>query len=150
MRKEVPSLLVASIRHRGESGDCDAAFATLRRAVGDAVAGSALRVFGIASAGDTEDVECGLPVTRPVQDGPVETRFLPGGTVLATTHRGPDRTLAQSWEVLYDYIEAANVDVVGARREIYLERDMSGRDDHVTELQVPVNLPQGKAAQDTR
>ena len=150
VRKDVPSLLVASVHHRGLCGDCDALFATLRRVVGDAVAGSALCVFGIASAGDSLDVECGLPVTRPVQGGPVRTRHLPGGTVLAATHRGPDRTLAESWEALYDYIEAANVDVVGARREVYLERDMSGREEHVTELQVPVGLAQDRGARDAR
>ena len=91
---------------------------------------------------------CGFPVTQPVQGGLVEMHRLPGGTVLAATHRGSDRGLAESWEVLYDYIEAENVDVAGARREVYLERDMSGREVHVTELQVPIGLPPDKATRD--
>jgi len=141
-------VLLACIRHRGKGEDCDALFSGLRRALGDAIAGSGLRVFCRASAGEGLDVVCGFPVARPVQAGLVEMHLLAGGTVLAATHRGPDRGLAESWEVLYDYIEAENVDVAGARREVYLERDMSGREDHITELQVPFRLPPDAAACD--
>jgi effector-binding domain-containing protein len=140
VRKEVASLLVASLRYRGRYDDSDAAFATLRRAVGDAVGGSAFCIFTGVCKGGAVDMECGLPVTRPVESGPVRTRLLPGGIVVAATHHGPDRTLAESWEALYDYIEASNVSVQDVRREVYLERDVSGREAHVTELQVPLLL----------
>jgi len=134
-RKRIKDLLVASVRYRGRYEECGDYFSKLEGQVKEQICGPAFCLYTDQVGEQGVDIECCFPVRQPVEVGEVKSRVLVGGDVLAITHYGPYRTLGESWEALFDYIEGHNIRVKGPRREIYLQDSPDGQ---VTELQVPL------------
>jgi effector-binding domain-containing protein len=134
--KHVDNLLVATIRLRGAYEQVPVHFRLLREEVGPYVTGKRMLLYHYA--GSDVEVECCLPVSRPVDTAQVRSRILAGGDAWTLLHHGPYQTLGESWSLLFDYVEGHNIRVQGPRREVYLDdREFAARG-HLTELQVLV------------
>ena len=70
---------------------------------------------------DTIDLECGMPVTSPMEgEGRVKAGELPGGTVATVTHMGPYEALRQTWAALTEWMGAQGLQPAGAPWEVYV------------------------------
>jgi effector-binding domain-containing protein len=71
--------------------------------------------------GDDEfEVEAGFPVAAPVDsEGEVEGSTLPGGSAVATWHRGPYEQLGRAYEALADWVEQHGGELEGPAWEVY-------------------------------
>lgn len=131
-------MLIASIRYCGRYEDAGRYFEKLRQRVQEHIAGPPFCLFTERCVAGRVDIECCYPVDQAVETDGIKCRVLRGGEMLAMTHYGPCRTLGESWEALFDYIEGANIRVKGPRREIYLDTEELASEEHVTEIQVPL------------
>jgi len=70
--------------------------------------------------GNDVDVECGIPLTEPVEsEGRVTAGELPAGKTATVTHVGPYDQLPTSWSALMDWVQAEGLKPNGAPWEVY-------------------------------
>jgi effector-binding domain-containing protein len=88
------------------------------------------------------DVEICIPVPageHTVRDG-VEWKEIAGGTVAATTHRGPYDQVAPAYHSVTGWIQDHGHQITAAPREIYLNDPQTvSPDDLLTEVQFPID-----------
>ncbi|MBN1880285.1 GyrI-like domain-containing protein [bacterium] len=124
-KKKTQSALVASrllnIQNRLE---LQHAIDNLKKSLpADAIAGPPFCTFNfITSYPSGFDVEIGFPVNQSVtSDSDVNTRLLPGVTVLSLVHSGPHQELRESYKRLYGYASERGIISDEFNREIYLD-----------------------------
>jgi effector-binding domain-containing protein len=150
--KQVPDQRVASLSMAtslatiGE--DIAAGFATLMGAVTRAAnqpAGAPFLIFhDVIDEQTNGDVEICIPIgagTGATHDE-VDVKVVPGGTVAATTHRGPYDEISPAYHTVTGWIQDHGHQIAGPPREIYLnDPQLSIPDDLLTEIQFPLNAP---------
>lgn len=145
--KEVPDLLVASVRRRASMAtvgkETPEAFRELAEAVapvgfGDGMPG----VVYLGEVGpDTEwEMQIFMPVARTF-DPPegMSVGMLPGGTHASAVHRGPYAGVRAAYEAIGAWIQASGRRVSGPPRELYLnDPNEVGEDETLTEILFPI------------
>ncbi len=126
--------------------DIATGFATLMGALSHAETGPVRAPFIIfhdvideQTAGDIENC---IPVRATVEASHDEVAFktVPGGTVAATTHRGPYDEISPAYHTVTGWIQDHGHRVAGPPREIYLNDPKTVLpDDLLTEIQFPIN-----------
>lgn len=145
--KEVPDVLVASVRRRASMAtvgkEVPEAFHELAEAVASVGFGEGMPgVVYLSEVGpETEwDMEIFLPVAVPF-DPPegMEVRTLAGTTCASTIHRGPYEELGLAYEAVAAWIQTHDHQVAGPPRELYLnDPNEVGAFEALTEVQFPV------------
>jgi DNA-binding transcriptional MerR regulator len=120
--KEVPELLVASIRFTGKYQDVSGPFKKLFRACGRHCAGNPMCLYYDNEYKDSDaDIEACVPVKVPIVANEITCRTLEAGRVVAIIHRGAYERLGESYKALIDHINRDGLTVVGPCREIYIK-----------------------------
>ena len=87
---------------------------------GLAPAGMPLTIYHEMDA-DRLEMECGMPVTSPVEGTErVRPGELPAGKVATVTHMGPYEQLGQTWSALMKWMEEEGLQAAGAPWEVYV------------------------------
>jgi effector-binding domain-containing protein len=90
------------------------------------------------------DIEICVPVPPSVDvpDSEVDFKLIPGGSVAATTHRGPYDEISPAYHTVTGWIQDHGHRIAGAPREIYLNDPQSVvPEDLLTEVQFPIDDP---------
>jgi len=88
------------------------------------------------------NIEVTLPVTGRVEIpeayNSVELKSLSGARVLSMIHKGVYSTIHQSYQVVFEYMARAGLEVAGPFRELYLnDPAQTAEKDLLTEIQIP-------------
>jgi effector-binding domain-containing protein len=137
-RKQVPEMLIASIRYRGKYEDCGPYFEKLFSQVVPHEAGPALCLYHDHGNAEGVDIECCVPVKQPVTAEGITCRTLPGTEVVTLIHHGSFDGLAGAWDILGAHVKQAELAVAPPVREVYTSYDPADPSKAVTELQIPV------------
>jgi DNA-binding transcriptional MerR regulator len=120
--KEVPELLVASIRFTGKYQDVSGPFKKLFRACGRHCAGNPMCLYYDNEYKDNDaDIEVCVPVKMPITADEITCHTLSGGRAVAIIHKGPYERLSESYKALIDHTIRDSLTVIGPCREIYIE-----------------------------
>lgn len=120
--KDVPDLLIASIRMRGRYSEQSAKLPVLMQAAAAAAVGAPFTLYhDDHSVEDDADMEICLPVKDGFGDEHVVTRRLPGGHAVSILHRGPYEQIWVSYQAAVDYLNRHRLISTPPVREIYLQ-----------------------------
>lgn len=150
--KQAPDQQVASLTMRTTltriGDDIAASFVVLTGALTDAATQPAGAPFIIFHDVIDEQTDGAVEVCIPVPVGvdtphdDVEFKVIAGGTVAATTHRGPYAEISPAYHTVTGWIQDQGHEVAGPPREIYLNDPKSVvAEDLLTEIQFPIVAP---------
>jgi len=129
--------------------DIGTGFGSLMRAMGQggvSPAGAPLIVYHDVIDEDTDgDIELCVPVASGFTgDSEVYGRELEGGTVAATTHRGPYTEIGPAYHTLTGWVAEHGHEMAGPPREIYLNDPQTvAAEDLLTRIEFPICSEQG-------
>ncbi len=85
------------------------------------------------------DVETAVPLPTVLPGNEqISTRTLPGGLMACTVHTGNDLSLGQAYAALYGWMKENRYQVIGAPRQVHLQRvEHMDPNHYVTEVQLP-------------
>ncbi len=141
--KDVPDLLVATIRFKGRYEDVSPRFNRLFRYSGRCCNGAPLSLYYDNEYRDDDaDIVACLPVRAPVEADGIESRCLEGGKVVAIVHKGAYENLGESYKSLIDYVSQNRLEIESPSREVYMKGPgmifpRSSRK-FITEIQLPM------------
>ena len=120
--KDIPNILIATIRFKGKYSEVGPYFAKLMRTCGRYCNGAPFCLYYDAEYKDDHaDIEAGVPVRQAVNNAEISSRTLPGGKILTKIHQGPYETIGESYKVMIDYLNSTQTKTVLPHREIYLK-----------------------------
>jgi DNA-binding transcriptional MerR regulator/DNA gyrase inhibitor GyrI len=143
VEKNVPPVLVASIRWKGKYNDSGKAFSKLGRVAGWQMAGKPIGLYyDMEYKEDGADIESCFPVKKKVEKGEVTSRELPSAKCVTLIHKGPYDQLSRSYQRVFDYIKSKNLEAVSPIREVYLKGPgmifKGNPNKYLTEIQIAV------------
>lgn len=120
--KTVAAILVAGIRGKGVYSDSAERFGMLGRAVGRYINGKALGLYFDTEYKEQDaDFESCFPIRKSIAKNGIDVRELPGGRCVSLMHRGPYAELGRSYQRVFEYIRARNLQPKIPSREIYVK-----------------------------
>ncbi len=148
--KEIPAMLIASIRFKGTYEELGTAFGTICRFCGRHAAGKPFSLYYDAEFKEEDaDIEACVPVKREIHRNEVTSRTLPGGTAVTLLHHGPYERLGESYKVLLDHVKREKQAVIRPSREVYLKGPgmifRGNPKKYVTEIQFLLDTGSGEA-----
>ena len=83
-------------------------------------AGMPFAIYHDMNGGEV-DVECGIPVSSPIEgEGRISAGELPAGRVATVTHTGPYEGLRETWAALTEWMSSQGLVPAGAPWEVYV------------------------------
>jgi DNA-binding transcriptional MerR regulator len=139
--KTVPAILVAGIRGKGVYSDSSERFGKLGRVVGRHINGKPLGLYFDAEYKEQDaDFESCFPIRKAVSKDGIVVHELAGGRCISLVHRGPYAELGRSYQRVFEYIRANQLQSTTPSREVYLKGPgmiFKGNPKHyLTEIQV--------------
>jgi DNA-binding transcriptional MerR regulator len=120
--KEVPAVLVAGIRMKGQYSEVGPLFGKLCRGAGGAAAGPPMTLYYDMEYKETDaDFEACVPLKRKKEIAGADVRELCGGKCVSLMHKGPYEELHGSYEKIMKYLKEKGYKVVAPPREIYIK-----------------------------
>lgn len=120
--KELPELIIASIRFKGEYEEAGKAFVKIFKYCGRYSAGKPFSMYYDEEyKTDNASIEACLPVKKKIQIGKVHCRRLTGGQALTFIHQGSYPSIGKSYKVLIDYINKHDIKIQLPYREVYIK-----------------------------
>ncbi|HAX37599.1 MAG: hypothetical protein A2Y37_05155 [Spirochaetes bacterium GWB1_60_80] len=140
--KQLPELLIASIRFKGSYDQIGGHFAALFKAAGRYACGAPLALYHNSEYREEDaDIEAAIPIRKEISFPQGSCRRIGPGAALCTQHRGPYDSLGGSYRILFELLHARDLLPLVPSREVYLKgpgliflRDPKR---FVTEIQIP-------------
>jgi DNA-binding transcriptional MerR regulator len=139
VEKQVPDLLIASIRFQGCYSDLDAKIIQLLKICGAAAVGPPFSLYYDDHPMEMDaDIEICVAVNTQLETSEVHSRVLSGGRTLSILHPGFYNQIWISYQVVVDYWHRHQLEPVFPSREIYLKGGTSSSENnpqYLTEIQ---------------
>ena len=120
--KEIPEILIASIRFKGKYQDVSEAFRNLFKNYGRYCNGAPFSLYYDNDyKEDDADIEACVPVKTVVESEGIKCRKLAGGKAVTVIHHAPYETLGQSYQLIFDYLNENHRQISIPYREVYLK-----------------------------
>jgi DNA-binding transcriptional MerR regulator len=120
--KDIPDLLVASIRLKGKYQDVTPIFKKLFRNYGRYCSGAPFSLYyDNEYKEDDAHIEACVPVKSMLEIDDIQCRKLLGGKAVTIIHNGSYETLGQSYKVLIDHLNENNREIQLPHREVYIK-----------------------------
>jgi len=120
--KEIPEVLICSIRFHGKYHEVGAKFGTLFKSAGRWAAGKPFSLYYDGEYMEANaDMEACLQVKKEIKKPGISCRLLTGGKALTLLHYGPYEELGRSYQKLYETCRENNLEIVLPIREQYLK-----------------------------
>jgi DNA-binding transcriptional MerR regulator len=141
--KEVPPLLMASIRWKGTYAETGKYLGRVARVAGRHIRGGPFNLYWDSEYREEDaDVESCFPVAEMAGKGDVSVRQLPGALCVSLVHRGPYELLGRSYGKALDYVQSRDHTQNGPVREIYVKGPgmifKGNPKRYLTEIQIPI------------
>jgi DNA-binding transcriptional MerR regulator len=120
--KEVETMLIAGYRMKGRYDQVGEGFKILGREMGRHINGKAMNLYydGEYKEEDADYEPC-FPVRKGSSTDKISVRELPGGKCVSLIHKGPYKTLTESYKILYGYVNDKGLKIKLPTREVYLK-----------------------------
>lgn len=120
--KNIPDILIASIRFRGKYQDAGIYFPRLFKLCVRHASGDPFSLYYDSDYKEQDaDIEACVPAKIPVEGDGIKSRMLKGGQAISIIHKGSYENLGDSYKKLIDYINQAGLKTAIPSREIYLK-----------------------------
>jgi len=120
--KEIPDVLVAGRRMKGQHSDMDKGFQKLGRSVGRYLDGKPLALFYNPWYRESEaDFEPCFPVKKKVSADGIACRTIKGGSAVTLIHRGSYEAITNSYAIVVEYCKIHKLKTSLPTREVYLK-----------------------------
>lgn len=141
--REIPDMLIASIRYRGKYEDTGKAYGRLYRYCGRSTCGAPFSLYYQDDFKEEDaDIEACVPVNKEINTEEIKSRILKGCTALTLIHNGPYEDIGISYKTIIDHINRNKMKIELPSREVYQKGPgviLPGNSKkYVTEIQIPV------------
>jgi DNA-binding transcriptional MerR regulator len=120
--KDIPAILIASIRFKGKYRDVTPIFKKLFRNYGRYCSGAPFSLYYDNDyKEDDADIEACVPVRALIETGDIKCRELKGSKALTIVHTGSYETLGNSYKVLIDHLNENKRKILLPHREVYIK-----------------------------
>lgn len=137
--KEIPDLLIASIRHKGRYKEVGGLFSKLGRACGFQIAGAPFTLhYDTEYKEEDADFEAAMPIKSSFEKEGITVRKLIGGKAITVMHKGPYDAIGSAYKKLIDYINSKKLKISRPSREVYLKGPsflFNNPKNYITEIQ---------------
>lgn len=145
--KDVPDILIASVRFKGRYLEVGSYFKKLFKNCGRYTCGGPFSMYYDNEFKDEDaDIEACIPVKTPVESEGIKSRIIKGGKAITVIHRGAYETIGDSYKVLFDYINKSTINIISPSREIYIKGPgliiPRSPKKYITEIQIFMELKQ--------
>jgi len=141
--KNIPQILIASIRYSGKYGEIGNYFCKLYESVEEKIIiGPPLVCYHDLEYKETADIEICVPISAPVSVVRISNRKLPDSKALFVTHIGPYGQLKLAYKAIFDYAAKYNLIYHEPIIEIYQKGPgmvlRGNQEKYVTEIYLPL------------
>lgn len=120
--KTLDTILVASIRTKGEYHEIGKLFSRIAKKMGQNINGKAMALYYDGEYKETDaDFEACMPVKKGREMGNIKIGELPGGRCVALIHKGLYSELGRSYNKIINYLKGKGYNFQLPTREIYLK-----------------------------
>ncbi len=120
IEKELPDILIASIRWKGQYSNIGKYFGKLYRAVGRNVCGKPLGLYHDDGYKEADaDIEACVPIRNDKKGKGVSIATLKGGLGICLVHKGPYSDIGRSYEQIFAYAKGKGYVLQTPSRETY-------------------------------
>lgn len=120
--KDIPDLLIASIRFNGRYSDLSTLISRLLGVCAPLATSSPFSLYhDDHPMEDDADIEICVAVSQSVDQESIRTRRLPGGHVVSILHHGNYDQIWVSYQAIVDYLNHRHLEPLLPSREIYLQ-----------------------------
>lgn len=141
-RKEIPAVLAAFIRYRGNYNEMGTPVRTLFKAVRNNAAGSLFSLSYDREYKEEADIALCLPITNRLDDAAIAIQTIPAVKAVCTIHKGGYALSNHAYKALLDYAHANNLTQELPSREIYIKGPglifRGNENNYITEIIMPV------------
>lgn len=146
VEKVVEDTLVAYIAVTDTYSESGRYIKKLYKRCGRFIAGKAMCVYDMEThESEKPSYEVCIPVRKPITEDDIQSKILPGGTVVSKIHQGPYGTQGSAYKALFDYMESKGLKRVHSPREIFVKGPglifTGNPKNYLTEIQVAVEHP---------
>lgn len=139
--REIPPLLVASLRYRGSYEEMGNYIPRLYKAVKGNAAGVPFNCYYDDSYQENADIEICIPIRKKITDDQINFRELMAFRGISATHRGPYKELSRAYKAIFDFAEQNRYRCITPSREVYIKGPgfifKGNPNNYVTEILVP-------------
>ena len=122
VKKDYPSILVASIRFKGKYSDCGKYLGKIFGAAKSKVCGTPFCCYYDSDyKEDDADIEACVPVKDSVTGEGITSKRLAAINAISTTHVGSYETISSAYKALSDYAKENSLTFKTPSREIYIK-----------------------------
>jgi len=120
--KDLPDMLIASIKHQGHYKEVGPLFRKLGMACGPKICGPALTMHydNEYKEGDAS-YEAAMPIKGKIDKKGINVRTLKGGHAITIVHKGPYEAIGGTYRKIIDYMNKKQMKSKVPSREIYLK-----------------------------
>lgn len=120
--KEIPDILIASIRFIGQYQEVSTIYAKLFKNYGRYCSGVPFSLYYDKDyKEDDADIEACVPVRTSIEIDGIKCRELKGGKAVTVIHKGSYETLGQSYQEIFDHINENKRQIQLPHREVYIK-----------------------------
>ena len=118
--KELPDVLIASIRWKGKYQDVGKYLGRLYKAMGRHVCGKPLGLYHDEGYNEEDaDIETCVPIRKGKEKDGITVRQLEGGPSVTLIHKGPYGEIGRSYEQIIAYAKEKGYALQAPSREVY-------------------------------
>lgn len=143
-KKEIPKMLVASIRFTGRYSDLDKYVPMLYKTVKNNRDGKHFNCYFDKECVENADIELCIPIKQRIVDTNIECKILPKIKALYTIHYGGYDTLYFAYSAMFQYANVHNLEILTPIREIYIKSPgmifKGNPDNYITEILFPYEI----------
>lgn len=120
--KDIPDMLIASIRHQGRYKEIGPLFGKLGRACGPKICGPAFALYYDEGYKEEDaSFEAALPIKAAINKEGIEVRKLKGGRALTIIHKGSYEDIGITYKKILDYMKQKQILPPIPSREVYIK-----------------------------
>lgn len=139
--KEVPGMLITSIRFKGKYSEVGVHISRLFKHCGRFAAGKPFSMYYDGEFKEEDaDIEICVPVSKEVNKGDIKSRVLSGGKAVSIIHKGSYDSIGSSYKSIIDYVNKTGLNTVLPSREIYVKGPgmifKGNANNYLTEIQI--------------
>lgn len=139
--KNVPDMLIASIRFAGRYDEVGKEFGRLLKCCGKYISGKFFCLYYDKEyKEDNAEIEICVQVSKEINNDIVSSRILKGGRAVSTTYRGPYEEIGTAYKKLIDHINENGINEKVPSREVYIKGPgmifKGNSSNYITEIQI--------------
>jgi len=121
--KQIPEILIASIKHQGAYKEIGPLFGKLFRACGfKNICGTAFALYYDECVKENDaSYEACIPIKNKIDKEGIAVKVLKGGHAFTLIHKGPYDSLGSTYKKILDYMKEKNIKPISPSREVYLK-----------------------------